>query len=466
MGNDTRIDESSWGVLLREWRENTKRWSQQELVDHVVQLAYRTNAERGTNLNVGLLQKWENGTVRRPRFAYQRLLAELGAPALTQKSKGPSLDVMRSGNQSIDLRQLGTLEAIEEGGCVSVPVCTDTGEVVFVTIPRRLLLKFAGISAVEASIPGGILPEISQATPPLDINPVAHFERMKDALVDSDNLFGPRRVIPVAKEQVAIIRGLRGGLKGADRRALLRLQAQYAELLGWLYQDTGEFDASRHWVDRALEWADLAADTDLVAIIFMRKAQLAGDMADRNDTADLAEVAIRMTPPRSRLSAIATTYSAHGYALMQDAAATERAYDRVREALATFDSDSPWGPWFDAAYVEAQRARSLAELGNYKQAIIAFESAISDLDKGYPRDRGVYAARAALFYAKSGEPERAAELGLQTLSVGTGTGSGRIMSQLANLADTLAGIKGSATVDFCVAFDESVARTTGKDARN
>jgi len=466
MGNDTPNDESSWGVLLREWRENTKRWSQQELVDHVVQLAYRTNAERGTNLNIGLLQKWENGTVRRPHFAYQRLLAELGAPTLTRTSKRSSLDVIRTDNQSIGLHQPGMLKEIEEGDCVSVPMRINTGEVVFVIIPRRLLLKFAGISAVEASIPNGILPEISQATPPLDINPVAHFKRMKDMLVDSDNLFGSHRVIPAAKEQIAIIRGFTRTLRGADRRALLRLQAQYAELLGWLYQDAGEFDASRYWIDRALEWSNLAADTDLVAIVFMRKAQLAGDMADRHDTADLAEVAIRMTPPQSRLSAIATTYSAHGYALMQDAATTERAYDRAREVLTNLDSDSPWGPWFDAAYIEAQRARSLAELGNYKQAIIGFEGAISNLDKGYPRDRGVYAARAALIYAKSGEPERAAELGLQALSIGTGTGSGRIMSQLAGLADTLAGIKASVTVDFCVAFDETVARMTGRNVRN
>jgi hypothetical protein len=444
------------------------RWSQQELVDRVVQLAYRTNAERGTNLTVALLQKWENGAVKRPHYAYQRLLAELGAPPVPGQKRLESSLSLRGGadDQAIASSQLAILQEAADGDDeVSVPVRTDNGEVVFVTIPRRLLLKFAGLSTIGAALPP-ITSNVSDDVPPLDMNPVMHFRHMRRMLADSDNLFGPRRVIPAAKEQITIMRGVVEQLQGADRRELLGVQAQYAEFIGWLYQDAGEFQTARHWTDRALEWANLAADADLVAMIFMRKAQLGGDMVDRNSTADLAEVAVRMTPPGSHISAIATTHSAYGYALMGDGLATERAYERAHETLRSLDADPSWGRWFDAAYIEAQRARSLAELGDLKRAATGFENAISSVRNGYPRDRGVYSARAALVHAKSGEPERAAELGSYALSVGTATRSGRIMSQLARLADTLAGTKVPTVIDFCHTFEEAVATVERRDRRS
>lgn len=217
--------EPSWGAQLRAWREQAMRWSQQELVERIVQLAYRTNAERGTNLTVALLQKWENGTVKRPHYAYQRLLAELGAPVPDQK-RLESLSALSvdADDQAIASSQLAILQEAADGDDeVSVPVRTGNGEVVFVTIPRRLLLKFAGLSTV-----GATLPEASNASddvPPLDMNPAVHFRHMRRMLADSDNLFGPRRVIPAAREQIAIMRGVAQQLQGADRRELLGVQA-------------------------------------------------------------------------------------------------------------------------------------------------------------------------------------------------------------------------------------------------
>jgi len=195
----------------------------------------------------------------------------------------------------------------------------------------------------------------------------------------------------------------------------------------------------------------------------MRKAQLAGDMADRNSAADLAEVAVGMVPPGSRLSAIARTYSGYGYALLRDPLAAERTYEAARRTLEGAGAERSWGSWFNSAYIDAHRARSLAQLGDYKQAIVGFESAISNLDKRYPRDRGVYIARAALTYAEARELERAAELGLEALSIGAGTGSARIMSHLASLADKLAGVRGPAA-EYREAFDQAVLGVNGKGA--
>lgn len=76
------VDDSDppWGMQLRRWRAEVKLWSQQELVDEVVRLAFETKEDRGTRLDVRLVGKWENGSVGRPQSVYRRLLSCLGAP--------------------------------------------------------------------------------------------------------------------------------------------------------------------------------------------------------------------------------------------------------------------------------------------------------------------------------------------------------------------------------------------------
>lgn len=67
-----------WGERLRRWRSETRCWSQQELVDRIVQLAYATREDRGTRLDVRLVGKWESGQVRRPQAVYRRLPVRRG----------------------------------------------------------------------------------------------------------------------------------------------------------------------------------------------------------------------------------------------------------------------------------------------------------------------------------------------------------------------------------------------------
>lgn len=55
-------------------------WSQQELVDQVVRLAFETKEDRGTSLDVRLVGRWENVSVGRPQSMYRRLLSGLAAP--------------------------------------------------------------------------------------------------------------------------------------------------------------------------------------------------------------------------------------------------------------------------------------------------------------------------------------------------------------------------------------------------
>ena len=290
-------------------------------------------------------------------------------------------------------------------------------------------------------------------------SPAEHFLLIRKTLADNDNLLGPRLVIPTAIDQVRAIQRARQRVDGTDLRELVHVQAQFADLLGWLHQDSGDFQASQYWMDRALDWAHQTGDRDSVVFVLARKSQLAGDMRDAAEAVDVAEAATRLAGPQNRLGAVAATYAAHGYALRGDHLGCERSYASARSLLDQAEhDDSPWARFFDAAYIGVQRARSLATLGDHREAVDGFRSAIEDLQPGYHRDRGVYLSREAMAHAGLGEIDHAAELGLRAFVIGAETGSERILTELFALNDLLSRWRTNPTM---ARFNEALA-TVGR----
>lgn len=321
---------------------------------------------------------------------------------------------------------------------VSVPCRIPDGRIIFVTVPRRMFLQQMGAASVLAAVGA------SRARPPRlpaagEVSPAERFLLARRALMDLDNAAGPRDVIPAARRQVTEIRHISSALAGQDRVDLLAVQVQFADLIGWLYQDCGDYPAAGHWLDRALEWANTAGDQESVAFILARKSQLAGDMHDAATAVAVAEAAARLAGSQTRLGAVAAAYASHGHALAGDRSACERLCEQARSALETSagGSHSPWAEFLDGPYIETEHARSLAALGDYQAAAERFDDAIGRLQPGYYRDRGVYLAREARAWAGAGEHEHAAALGTEALQVGAGTSSGRIFTELAGLERAL-----------------------------
>jgi tetratricopeptide (TPR) repeat protein len=266
------------------------------------------------------------------------------------------------------------------------------------------------------------------------MHPVEHFQQLRRCLADFDNLFGPVRVLSVVLQQIRSIDKERLKRSGSDRAGLLQVQIEFADLAGWLYQDMGNHYMAQYWLDRALELGHIARDTTTTAFILARKAQLSGDMHEAADAVDVADAAMALVEPTSRFAAIASAYGAHGHALAGDRDSFSKGYDRAREALDRAQpDDAPWGVFFDTAYIEVQRAQSLASLGDYRSAVAVFESFLTSLPSGFHRDHGVYLARAGLAHAGADDPEQAVALGLRALAVGAQTHSVRIDAGLAKL---------------------------------
>jgi len=301
-----------------------------------------------------------------------------------------------------------TADSLPDGGngedLIVIPCQTAEGRIILVSVPRRAFL-IGGIGATIA----GVAAVSSPASPGASIlaanlrsvsgDPFERFYQMRRVLRDADNLFGPERVMPLVHEQITLIRQLANGTRGIDRQRLLEVQAQFADLYAWLNQDTGNHREAQYWLDRALDWSQMTDHSEAVAFILARKSQVAGELNDATDAVDVAEIAIRRAQSRHwRAATIAATYEAHGYALQGDEYSSQREYDRAYELLTKVEPDpnTSYGMFLNAAYIDVQRAHSLAVLGDNAPAAEAFGKAIDSLPNGYHRDRGIYFVRKAL----------------------------------------------------------------------
>lgn len=302
---------------------------------------------------------------------------------------------------------------------------------------RKLLLT--SVTGVGYSFAAGAA-RVSAAAPGLDIHPAEHFQQMRKVLLDDDRLFGPRTVVLLVQKQIGILQRIRQDYRGVDRQRLLHVQTQFAPFCGWLHQDSGDYQAAAYWYGRALEWAHMCEDDDAVAYMLARKSYLAADMGDPVEAVEAAEAALNVNPRASGwVVTIATVLSAHGYALRRDSASCERLYTTAQDLFGRLETDPsyPWGTFLNRSWIEAQRAHSLAALGEYGASVRSFQEAISSLPRGFRREGGVYLAREAVAHLGHGDVEQASAVGLQALAIGAETSSARIMRELKQLDSSL-----------------------------
>jgi tetratricopeptide (TPR) repeat protein len=380
----------------------------------------------------GMIRAWESGipvprdVIEACQSAAMHDLSQAGPPPMPPGS--PVIEEAYTAN---------------DGDALLIPCLALDGRVTWVSIPRRTFLS-GGLGAATLAAVGAATgprppstaavrlhaPKVSAA----DLSPVERLEQLRRVLIDADNLHGSGCVIPAVLGQIHMISQLRGECRGSDRRELLVMQAKYAEFAGWLHQDSRDFNAARHWLDRSLEWSCAAEDRDLSTFVMARKSQLAGDMSAAADAIDLAEAAGRMARKRSRLKATAAVYGAHGYALADQKSECLRTIEQAQETATSLDDGSPWASWLDTSYIEVQRGRCLTILGDHATAATVFQQAIRGMPPTFRRDRGVYLARSAVAYADAREPEQATDAAMQALTIARDTQSGRVAAELAQVS--------------------------------
>ncbi|MGI5220493.1 hypothetical protein [Nocardia sp. CA-290969] len=334
--------------------------------------------------------------------------------------------------------QLGTLlESAADTEHLVVRAHTEAGRVVLVSVPRRAFVAGIGAGAFGMAASATLSSETLAAVfARSDIDHVKFFRDKRMHIIESDNIYGSASTLPEVVAAIDRIQALRQA-KVADSQSILRLLAMYAETAAWQCQDQRMFHHAQRWAEKALTWAHQLGDNYCIGLSLVRMSQLAADRGDGPGSGELAEAAERSAPAASLFTAASVAYRAHALAMEGDRTGSARAYDTARTLVDAADTDPGWGFFLDHAYIDAYEAHSLAALGDNFTATTRFDQATARMQSGYPRDRGVYLARAAVAHMAVGNIERAAALGTQTLRIGVATGSGRIMERVTTLASMM-----------------------------
>lgn len=314
-----------------------------------------------------------------------------------------------------------------------------TGPMTMVDIERRaFLLGGLGATAGVAGLAGES--SASSATPPAGTDLVQHFRSAKIRLMDRDNLRGPAATISDAQKNLVAMADCIQDMSGEDRRRLTEVRTQFADLAGWLYQDSGHREGASFWLSQSIEMSHFVGDQQVTAFMLARRSQMCAELEDPHEALDAALASVKMARPGSRISAVAHTFAGHAYALLGDQPHSTEHYET---AHATVDQMEERGPgaayalFMGPAYVNSYHAHSLARLRDYSSSAERFTEALSQLDPGMHRDRGVYTAWLAQSLAGAGDDDRASQRGMEALAIASGTGSARIMTELRSLSDQL-----------------------------
>lgn len=268
----------------------------------------------------------------------------------------------------------------------------------------------------------------------------------------SDGVRGPKETLPLVLAVIAVAESAAREARPAIRRDLLAVGARSAEFVGWLYRDSAALRLAGYWHDRAVEWAQMAADTALQGYVLLKKSQAAWDERDAPRMLMLARAAIDGPwDLPSWVQAEAIQQEARAEAMLGgDITMITARLDQARDLLAR------------AQPVSAGDGSALA--AHYSPSLLAIQMAICYCEAGQPakateiydehltahafsrRDYGYFSALRGIAMAASGRPDDAAAIGRESLQIAAGTSSARTLTELSRLMGRLAAWPGRPAV--------------------
>lgn len=258
--------------------------------------------------------------------------------------------------------------------------------------------------------------------------------------VTTDNLAGPRSLLPVAAQQTSFAERLLADSRGQGHADLLYVAARFAEFTGWLHQDVGDLQAAMRWSNTALDFAREANDAHLTSYIRMRKSNIASDARKPDLTIAFARAALQnpaaLTPS---LKAVALRQEAHGHALTGNYDACALALDHAfQHATDGPDDDTDIARYCTPSYVEMEAAHCWVELGKPAKALVTLQQGLAAWHSDFRRDLGLCLARLAVAHAGTGQPDEALTVAQHSLAIAAETRSARTQRQLQRASDLLA----------------------------
>lgn len=431
-GVDPDSSDEPWGHQLRRWRDDVQRWSQQDLVDHVVRLAFTTNEERGTKLDVRLVGRWETGAVQRPQAVYRRLLDQLGAPV-------PATRRVPAVTRPVAEMPDGCPAPAEPVSVASTPSDRDSdawdGDS---SVLRRDFLRASGSLALSGLL-GSVLGDTGSNAATIDVatdlsNRLTSLRRLDDTLGGADTY---RLYNAEAELSARILQG--STASDVVQRALLAVHAEQSQQAGWAAFDAGWHEQAREHFRRSHAAALESGDPGLAgnALAFHAYQLIAlGKPARAISEKSVQAAGQDGVDPGVR--ALLYSRAAWTFALNGDADTTARCLGLAEEAHAVAGARTPdYAAWIDADELAIMTGRCWSELRRPLRAVPVLESALGRYSDAHARDKALYSSWLAQSYADAGEVEQAAETIEASLRVMGNVASVRPRQRLAEVAARL-----------------------------
>ncbi|GAA4242307.1 hypothetical protein GCM10022254_74830 [Actinomadura meridiana] len=407
-------------ALLKQLREQAEM-SQSDLAARLCAITGTATVTRAE------VSRWERGR-RRPEAWLAALAAGLDVErsvleAAAERDRRRALPDARGMwpqpivAEALPSQQTGTVETDDEWTRVS-------------ELLRRTFLK-RGVAAITLPTVGvaelqHIAAALEDARRYADAALVEHFRRRIDEAAGLDRTVGAAASIPIVLGLVTAIDQTARDARPDVRRALLRTAALAAELLGWFYRDLGAGHPAGYWRDRAMEWAQTAADSAMQGYVLLKKAQAAWD--ERDAVGMMAFVqAVQEGPWRlpPHVQAEAAQQAARAHAMLdQDVTAMESEIEQARELLTEATSSAGMGSHFNKALFELQVAICHAEVGRPDRALELYEAHLTQAAFS-KRDFGYFLSLKGAAYAATKDPDNAAASALSALEIARATDSAR-----------------------------------------
>lgn len=269
-----------------------------------------------------------------------------------------------------------------------------------------------------------------------------HLEAMLAHYRVLDDLIGPQRMLGPVQAFTAVIDNFRQDSRPGVQRALLSVAAQYDQLTGWLWVDSGNHAMARGCYDRALARAMEGGSHALARYLLACKSEQAL-MARQVATAImLAQEAQSveggpggtwyLTPA---VKAWAADLESRGWALLGENKLCKQKLEEAEELLAMSTGSArgeepPWIYHFVPEALEVHRGICYTALGETGAAIAVFGEAIASVPEQRLRDRAYYLCWLARAHAGNNEPDRASEVARHAVQLGLETDSTRVIQEV------------------------------------
>lgn len=278
-------------------------------------------------------------------------------------------------------------------------------------------------------------PLVAHASRRLDTPPavLAYFSDQLREHARLDNIAGPSYLIAAATSQLGQLEEL--AERGAPEVA--RLAARYAEFVGWLLQDSGDPRRALDATTRAVEYAQLAGDSELATYSIMRRSNILSGLGKHQLAAAAARIALAdaSTGFPSLIPVCLRQHALAGSGLRDETSCR----DSIERALSVANDarSDELSPYCTASYLEMEAALCLLTLRRPIEAERACARALADWPQALIRDRNLCQARHAVALLEVREIDHACHTAMEAVEGVRSAPSGRTIHLLRTVVTRL-----------------------------